>query len=117
VDASLGGKIYERGGPAFYSFKQLLEIILRETGRRRLLVPIPFPLATLQAMFLQFAPKPLLTPDQVTLLRSDNVVAGTNGLGELGISPASVESEVPAYLWRFRPKGQYEELVRERVSA
>jgi NADH dehydrogenase len=115
-DASIGGKTHELGGPTIYSFKDLLEIILRETGRRRLLVPIPFALATLQAMVLQFAPKPLLTPDQVTLLKSDNVVRGANGLASFGITPTSVEAEVPSYLWRFRPKGQYDDLVRERVS-
>ncbi|MEI9989169.1 MAG: complex I NDUFA9 subunit family protein [Rhizomicrobium sp.] len=116
-DPSLGGRIYELGGPAVYTFKELMQIVLRETGRQRLLVPVPFALATLKALFLQFLPKPLLTPDQVTLLKSDNVVTGENGLGALGITPTSVEAEVPAYLWRFRSKGQYEELVRERVSA
>jgi NADH dehydrogenase len=117
ADTVLGGKDYELGGPAIYSFKELLEIILRETCRKRLLIPIPFALATLQAMVLQFAPKPLLTPDQVTLLKSDNIVTGANGLSMLGIMPTSVEAEVPAYLWRFRPKGQYDELVRERAIA
>jgi NADH dehydrogenase len=73
---------------------------------------VPFALATLKAMFLQFLPKPLLTPDQVTLLKSDNVVTGPDGLAALGIVPTSVEAEVPAYLWRFRPKGQYDELPR-----
>jgi uncharacterized protein YbjT (DUF2867 family) len=116
-DPDLGGKIYELGGPAIYNFRELLEIILRETCRKRLLLPVPFALATLQAMILQFAPKPLLTPDQVTLLKSDNVVAGANGLTALGIVPTSVEAEVPAYLWRFRPKGQYDDLARERVIA
>jgi uncharacterized protein YbjT (DUF2867 family) len=115
-EPELGGKTYELGGPTVYTFKELMEIILRETGRKRLLVPVPFALATLKAMFLQFLPKPLLTPDQVTLLKSDNVVVGADTLTTLGIVPTSVEAEVPAYLWRFRPKGQYEELVRERVS-
>ncbi len=115
-DPVLGGKIYELGGPTVYTFKELMQIVLRETGRKRLLVPVPFALATLKAMFLQFLPKPLLTPDQVTLLKSDNVVTGENGLAALGITPSSVEAEVPAYLWRFRAKGQYEEFVRDRVS-
>jgi len=115
-DPALGGRTYELGGPTIYTFKELMEIVLRETERKRLLVPVPFALATLKAMFLQFLPKPLLTPDQVTLLKSDNVVTGENGLAALGIAPSSVEAEVPAYLWRFRPKGQYEESVRERVS-
>ena len=115
-EPELGGKTYELGGPTVYTFKELMEIILRETGRKRLLVPLPFALATLKALFLQFMPKPLLTPDQVTLLKSDNVVTGADTLATLGIVPTSVEAEVPAYLWRFRAKGQYEELVRERVS-
>ncbi len=116
ADPSLGGKTYELGGPTVYSFKELLEIVLRETGRKRLLVPVPFALATLKAFFLQFLPDPLLTPDQVTLLRSDNVVTGGDTLATLGIVPTSVEAELPTYLWRFRAKGQYEEAVRDRVS-
>lgn len=112
-DPAFGGKTYELGGPAVYTFRELMELILRETCRKRMLVPVPFALATLKAMFLQFAPKPLLTPDQVTLLRSDNVATGTDTLAAFGISPTSVEAEVPAYLWRFRPKGQYEAAASE----
>jgi uncharacterized protein YbjT (DUF2867 family) len=118
VDApELGGRTYELGGPTIYSFKELMEIVLRETGRKRMLVPVPFPLATLQAMFLQFLPGTLLTPDQVTLLKSDNVVTGNDTLQTLGIAPTSVEAEVPSYLWRFRAKGQYEDAVKERITA
>src|SRR5713226_8939382 len=58
------GNVYELGGPGIYTFRQLMEFILRETGRRRVLAPIPFPLASLQAFFLQFLPRPMLTPDQ-----------------------------------------------------
>ncbi|MEI9994256.1 MAG: complex I NDUFA9 subunit family protein [Rhizomicrobium sp.] len=115
-DPTLGGRIYEAGGPTVYSFKELMQIVLQETGRSRLLVPVPFALATLKAFFLQFLPDPLLTPDQVTLLRSDNVVTGGDTLATLGIVPTSVEAELPTYLWRFRAKGQYEEAVRDRVS-
>jgi NADH dehydrogenase len=105
-------KTYELGGPSVYTFRELLEFILRETDRGRLLVSIPFSLATLQAVFLQLLPSPLLTPDQVQLLRVDNVVApGARTLADLGISPTSIEAEVPAYLWRFRPKGQYEPMA------
>ena len=103
-------RTYELGGPTIYSFKELMQIVLRETGRARLLVPLPFALASLKAFFLQFAPTPLLTPDQVKLLRHDNVVAPTAlTLSDLGIQPTTVEAEVPAYLWRFRAK---EEAVR-----
>jgi NADH dehydrogenase len=115
-DPVLGGRIHELGGPVVHSFKELMQIILHETGRKRPLVPVPFILATPLAFFLQFLPKPLLTPDQVTQLRTDNVVTGEDGLKALGIAPTSVEAEVPSYIWRFRPKGQYEEIVRERVG-
>jgi NADH dehydrogenase len=108
------GRTYELGGPMTYSFKELLEIVLQETGRKRLLVPLPFALASLKAFFLQLMPNPLLTPDQVKLLRRDNVVAPTAfTLADLGIPPTTVEAEVPAYLWRFRSKGEYADLVRE----
>jgi len=116
-DPSARGKTYELGGPTVYSFKELMQVILRETCRKRLLLPVPFSVASFQAFFLQFLPKPLLTPDQVTLLKSDNVVAAPDTLASLGIEPTSVEAEVPTYLSRFRPKGQFDELARERVSA
>jgi NADH dehydrogenase len=100
---------YELGGPSVYTFRELMQFILRETDRRRLLISIPFSLATIQAVFLQLLPSPLLTPDQVRLLKADNVVTpGALMLSNLGITPTSIEAEVPAYLWRFRPKGQYE---------
>ena len=69
------GTTYELGGPEVLTFKELMEFVLATIERRRLLVPIPFGLAKLQAAFLQFMPKPLLTPDQVELLRRDNVVS------------------------------------------
>lgn len=114
-DPAARGKTFELGGPNVYSFKELMQIILRETCRKQFLVPVPFFLASIKAVFLQFLPNPLLTPDQVTLLRSDNIVTGENTLATLGIAPTSVEAEVPAYLWRFRPKGQYDEMVRDKT--
>jgi NADH dehydrogenase len=106
------GKIYELGGPMTYSFKQLMQIVCAETGRKRWLMPLPFGLATFKSFFLQMAPKPLLTPDQVRLLGHDNVVSPTAlTLSDLGITANSVEAEVPSYLWRFRAKGEYAELA------
>ena len=102
------GKTYELGGPMTYSFKALMEIVCRETGRKRLLLPLPFGLALFKSFFLQMMPKPLLTPDQVRLLRYDNIVSPTAlTLADLGITANSVEAEVPGYLWRFRAKGEY----------
>ena len=78
----------------------------------RFLMPLPFGLAKLQATFLQFLPKPLLTPDQVELLKSDNVVSAAaeregRTLHGLGIAPTAMEAIVPSYLWRFRKTGQF----------
>jgi uncharacterized protein YbjT (DUF2867 family) len=115
-DTATQGKMYELGGPTVYTFKQLMQIVLHETGRRRALVPIPFFIASLQAMFLQFLPGTLLTPDQVTSLKSDNVVApGALTLADLGIIPDSLEAVLPSYLWRFRAKGQFENSASERA--
>jgi NADH dehydrogenase len=116
------GKTYELGGPCVYTFKQLMQIMLHETGRKRLLVPVPFFAAYLKAFFLQLSSligiEPLLTMDQVTLLKSDNVVSeGALTLKELGIAPDSLEAVIPSYLWRFRAKGQYQEIASERAPA
>lgn len=95
----LAGKTFELGGPRVYTFKQLLEYVLQVTGRRRLLVPLPFGLARVQARFLELLPTPPLTRDQVALLERDNVVtAGAPGLAELGIRLTPVEAIVPGYL-------------------
>src|SRR5712671_6125278 len=74
-DGNTDGKVYELGGPEVKSFKQLMQFMLAIIERKRVLVPLPFALAKLQASFLQLMPKPLLTPDQVELLRRDNVVS------------------------------------------
>ena len=108
------GATYELGGPEVLSFREILKIILDITDRDRALLPLPFGLARLQAALLQFAPGPLkLTPDQVELLRSDNVVSETAKaagltLQGLGITPDSLEATGPQYLWRFRPAGQFQ---------
>jgi uncharacterized protein YbjT (DUF2867 family) len=107
------GAIYELGGPEVLTMREIMEIILRITERRRMLVSLPFGLAKLQALLLQFAPGPLkLTPDQVVLLQSDNVVspmakAAGLTLEGLGITPDSLEAIAPQYLWRFRRAGQF----------
>jgi uncharacterized protein YbjT (DUF2867 family) len=110
ADGTTAGKTFELGGPRVYSFRELMEIVLHETGRRRPLIAIPLGLAKLKAWFLQLLPNPMLTVDQVKLLAYDNVVSeGAAGLKTLGITPTTVEAIVPSYLWRFRPKGQFED--------
>jgi len=113
IDGKLkAGTTYELGGPEVVTFKQLLEFILKTIERKRLLVPFPFWLARLQATALQFLPVPLLTPDQVDMLRVDNVVSDTaktegRTLPGIGISPEPYEAIVQQYLWRFRKTGQF----------
>jgi NADH dehydrogenase len=108
------GATYELGGPEVLTMREIMETIMRITGRDRALVSLPFGLAKLQALFLQFAPGPLkLTPDQVALLRSDNVVsdaakAAGLTLEGLGITPDSMQAVAPQYLWRFRASGQFQ---------
>ena len=116
ADAAAGkaraGTTYVLGGPEVRTFKELMQFVLKTTERKRLLLPLPFFAAKLQASVLQFLPKPLLTPDQVELLRTDNVVsqeAQSEGrtLQGLSIEPKPIEAIVPAYLWRFRKTGQF----------
>lgn len=106
------GTIYELGGPEVRTFRDLMQFVLETTERERLLLPIPFFVARMQASILQFMPKPLLTPDQVEQLRVDNVVSETatserRTLQGLGIEPEPMEAIVPTYLWRFRKTGQF----------
>jgi len=106
------GTIYELGGPEVKTFAELMRYTLKTIGRKRLLVPVPFFAAKVKATLLQYWPKPPLTPDQVELLRSDNVVSGAakaegRTLQSFGIEPESIEAIVPSYLWRFRKTGQF----------
>ena len=108
------GATYELGGPEVLTMREIMEIILAVIERRRALVSLPFGLAKFMAHFLQFAPGPLkLTPDQVELLRNDNVVsdkakAAGLTLEAFGITPDSMEAIAPQYLWRFRAAGQFQ---------
>ncbi|MCA3625009.1 MAG: complex I NDUFA9 subunit family protein [Methylobacterium sp.] len=111
--AAKPGTTYELGGPEVKSFKALLEYILAVTGRSRPLVPLPFPIARLQASVMELLPSPMLTVDQVRMLETDNVVsaqaiAAKRTLAGLGVTPTTIEAVVPSYLYRFRKHGQFE---------
>ncbi len=100
------GKTYELGGPQVFTYREIMELVLRYTGRHRLLVPVPFRLARMQATFLQLLPNAPVTRDQMKLLEADNVVSGdAAGLSDLGIEPTPVDSIVPGYLERHRRPG------------
>ncbi|MGH6959000.1 MAG: complex I NDUFA9 subunit family protein, partial [Dongiaceae bacterium] len=103
ADPATGGRIYEIAGPAVYTFRELVRLTLRLLGRRRLLVPVPFPVAEVQARLFELLPSPPLTTSQVDLLQMDNVASGTlPGLPELNIQPKAVEDVVPTYIGRPR---------------
>jgi NADH dehydrogenase len=118
-----GGRIYELGGPEVKSFRELLEFVCETTGRKRLLAPLPWPVAKFQALVMEVADKVtlgllpdelMITRDQVTLLQTDNVVsqaakAEGRTLEGIGIAPSSIAAVVPSYLWRFRKSGQFGE--------
>ena len=106
---------------------KVMELMLKEIGRERLLVPVPWPLA--QAIgavgdigavahgLLPLIPEPPLTSDQVALLRADNVVsAGAAGLADLGVAAAALEPIIPTYLYPFRKGGQYADLEPPREA-
>jgi len=100
-------EIFELGGKK-YSFEELMKILLKEIKKKRFLISIPFSVAKFQSYFLQIMPSPLLTPDQVEMLKYDNIVTGKYPtLKNLGISPTTIESILPKYIYRFRTGGQF----------
>ncbi|MFW5661372.1 MAG: complex I NDUFA9 subunit family protein [Oceanicaulis sp.] len=112
------GRTYELGGPGIYTFKEILEFIMQTTGRKRVLVPIPFLAATGMGLIGEITGKlpfvqPFLTRDQVLLLKRDNVAGEGSGdvgkIADLGVETESVEAIVPGYLARYRKAGQFAE--------
>jgi uncharacterized protein YbjT (DUF2867 family) len=102
------GRTYELAGPKVYSFAELMRLMLKEIGRKRLLMPLPFPIASLMGAVMQGLPRPQLTADQVRQLKRDNVPGeGSAGLTDLGITPTAVEAIIPTYLDRYRARGYY----------
>jgi uncharacterized protein YbjT (DUF2867 family) len=108
-DPATAGRTFELGGPKVYTFREMLELLLTEIRRSRALVDLPFGVAEFQARLMSVLPNPPLTPDQVELLKRDNVVAsGALTLATLGISATALEGILPTYLDRFRRGGWYE---------
>jgi NADH dehydrogenase len=116
VLGTAAGGVYELGGPDAADFSSLMDVMLNEIRRRRLVLNLPFAVARIiasglsfvQALTLGLVHNSILTPDQVRSLAYDNVVAdGAKGFADLGIRPTAMETVMPSYLWRFRPSGQY----------
>ena len=107
-----GGRIYELGGPETMTFKQCMEKMLEVIERKRMLVSVPWGMARLQGSLLGLLPNPLLTRDQVEMLRTDNVVSQAaeqegRTFEALGIKPQAMDAILPSYLWQYRPAGQF----------
>jgi uncharacterized protein YbjT (DUF2867 family) len=107
-DSATAGRTYELGGPKVYTMRELLELLLAEIRRKRALIELPFGAAGVVARLLSALPNPPLTPDQVELLKSDNILTpGALGFAGLGIVPTAVEAVLPTYVDRFRRGGWY----------
>lgn len=113
LNRGTSGDIYELGGPQTYSFRELLDITLKTVDRKRFLVPVPWFSANMLGFvgeligWLPFV-KPFLTRDQVTMLKSDNIVSDTaKGFQELDIELETIEAIIPTYLGRYRKYGQF----------
>lgn len=116
------GRIYELGGPQVETHRVLLERILRETARRRPLLPLSAGMAKLMALPFSILPfAPLLTGDQVELLGVDNVVSDAAArekrtLAAFGIAPVSMDTMLPTYMWRFRKHGQFDRAATQGTA-
>ncbi|TAJ71476.1 MAG: complex I NDUFA9 subunit family protein [Phenylobacterium sp.] len=121
TDEATAGQTYELGGPGAFSFKELMEKMLAETGQHRLLIPVPWPVASALGSLCDLVAgviPPPVTTDQVEALRSDNVVSGQYpGLSDLGITPTSLEAVLPTYLYSYRKGGQYADQDAREMEA
>ena len=120
VLGSASAGVYELGGPDIETFRQLMGRMLGTIGRRRLVANLPFWVGGLigglldvgSALTLGLVKNRILTRDQVKSLRADNVVAsGARGFADLGMTPTAMGAVLPSYLWRFRPDGQFAEIM------
>jgi NADH dehydrogenase len=109
ISKNIYSKIIECTGPEIISFKELLQKLLYLINKKRILVPFPLPLAKFSARFFELLPNPLLTTDQLRLLKYDNISSGkykTNS--EIGIpSVKYFEEEVKKYCYMWREGGQF----------
>ena len=104
TDPRTVGRIYELAGPGVYTLRELVRMTLHLMRKRRLLIPLPFAVAEIQARLFELLPNPPLTTGQIDLLKADNVASGAlPGLRELNIQPKTVEEVVPTYIGTRAP--------------
>ena len=109
VDQDHPGLILECIGPEVLSFREIIESLLNSINKKRLLFPLPFPLAKISAKVLQLFPNPLLTEDQLNLLKYDNIRSGIYKTNyDLGFKTNKIfKSEVNKYSFNWREGGQF----------
>jgi len=100
IDQTNPNKVYELGGPKIYSFKELIETLLVSLKKKRFIIELPDFVARAQAKIMQLLPNPLLTEDQLEILKSDNICSNEYpGFKELGISTRTIEIVLPNYIF------------------
>ena len=93
------GQIYELGGPETYSFRELMDYIVKIIPRRRFVASLPLPMAQAIAATTAWLPGAPITADQLRLLKFDTVVStGALGLADLGVEATALEAIVPTYI-------------------
>ena len=103
LNKNITNQIFEFGGPDIFTFKELLQILLKTINRKKLLIYIPKIVAIIMAKFFQVLPNPLLTEDQIKLLENNNIILNTDYTFKyLDINPVSLELILPDYLKRFK---------------
>jgi NADH dehydrogenase len=114
TDPGAAGKTFEIGGPKIYTYRELMQLTLTEIHKSRPMLSLPWPVAALLGALSELPAKylpiaPVLTADQVKMLKSDAVPqAGMPGLEALGVAePIAAEAVLPSYMYRFRRGGQF----------
>ena len=109
ISKNIYSKIIECGGPEILTLKEIIQKLLNLIGKKRILLPLPFPIAKLTAKIFEFLPTPLITQDQLRLLKYDNILSGkykTNS--DIGIpSVRYFDEEVKKYCYMWREGGQF----------
>lgn len=113
------GQTYELGGPEVLSLAQIMNFIFTAIDRKRITVPVPFAIARIESQFLKLLPNPIITPDQVELLKQDSIVSAqavlqNRSLEALGIKAHAIDAIVPPYLARFRRAGQFTQVSHSK---
>jgi len=109
ISKNIYSKIIECAGPEIITFKEILQRLLKLINKRRILVPLPLPLAEMSARLFEIMPKPILTRDQLRLLKYDNVLSGKyKSNSEIGVpSVRFFDKEVQKYCYMWRDGGQF----------